>query len=79
MTEHEIIALAARQYAEGGKYRNPYGLNAAEFNAYERGWMQALKRDNARQLSEAPTPAPTPSVAQKPSVNLYEIAKGRRK
>lgn len=51
MTLDEITALAAREYFEyQGAYRNPYRQGTPEFDAYERGWMQSLKRDDARLL-----------------------------
>jgi len=30
--------------SNGKKYINPYKLGSNEYNDYERGWMQALKR-----------------------------------
>ena len=75
MIFEEITALAAREYFEHPeKYSNPYQQNSPEFDAYERGWMQALKRDDAREIGKPSFPA-----APKLSVNLYEQAKGRSK
>jgi len=31
-------------YKAKGTYANPYKLNSQEFNDFERGWSQALKR-----------------------------------
>lgn len=82
MTEDEIIARAKLDYrgSGGGAYANPFSRGSAGVDAYERGWMQALKQDqkpsfaaNPPTVAEQPrTPAP-----QKPSVNLYALAKGR--
>lgn len=47
----------SKQYKEGwesfhrykGAYRNPYRINSSEYNEFERGWSQALKRcDDAK-------------------------------
>lgn len=46
----EIRETAARDYfRSGGKYNNPYPNGSDEFNHYERGWTQALKRDGGKQ------------------------------
>ncbi len=43
----EITKLGTKKYFEDcGRYRNPYPSGSAEFNEFERGWMQSLKRDN---------------------------------
>lgn len=43
----DISKLGARKYFEdGGVYRNPYPAATPEADEFERGWMQALKRDN---------------------------------
>lgn len=31
-------------FTQKGVYKNPYRSGSAEFNAYERGWMQSLKQ-----------------------------------
>lgn len=31
-----------------GQYRNPYESGSAKYNAYERGWMQSLKRNDGK-------------------------------
>ena len=50
----EICKLGARKYFENrGLYRNPYPHNTPEFNEFERGWTQSLKRDNGRLASES--------------------------
>ena len=57
MTLDEITALAGRQYYEHrGRYRNPYKLGTPEFDAYERGWMQSLKRNGARLVDNPDRP-----------------------
>lgn len=41
----EIIRQGKDDYfTNNGVYNNPYRAGSAEFNAYERGWMQSLKR-----------------------------------
>ncbi|MGF1725670.1 hypothetical protein [Photobacterium nomapromontoriensis] len=39
--------MKSKAYDEGansvGVYSNPYSLNTAEFNDYERGWVQKIK------------------------------------
>jgi len=83
MTEdEEITARAKHDYREsgGGRYANPYESGSAGFNAYERGWMQALKQDDKSSFVSAPPveqERPRPAVPQAPSVNLYALAKGR--
>lgn len=82
MTDDEITAKAKRDYREngGGAYANPYESGSAGFNAYERGWMQALKQDDKPSFAhKAPAPHEQfrPAVPSKPHVNLYGLAKGR--
>ena len=82
MRDEEITARAKRDYREsgGGAYANHYEQGSAGFNAYERGWMQALKQDDKPPFAlESPTAQgqPRPLMPQKPSVNLYALAKGR--
>ena len=55
MTPEQIRAQAMSDYAKDGSYINPYRTNSPEFNAYERGWMQALKRDAVKSVPEAAT------------------------
>lgn len=40
------IELEGERYfhATGGKYKNPYKIYSDEFNRFERGWTQALKK-----------------------------------
>lgn len=79
--EAEIIAQGKADYfSHKGVYVNPYKDGTpANFNAYERGWMQSLKRDDARLVDRA-----NPGIATKcqiepiqPVVNLYALLKGR--
>lgn len=53
MTLGEITKLGARKYFEDrGIYRNPYPMGSPEFNEFERGWMQSLKKDGARLVNK---------------------------
>jgi hypothetical protein len=59
-----------------GQYRNPHPSGSTDFNEYERGWMQSLKRDEGK-LVPAP---PMPSQARRPpsnDYNAYAELKGR--
>lgn len=38
-----------------GQYRNPYLIYSDEFNRFERGWMQALKRSHVDTPNHAAT------------------------
>lgn len=76
-TEAEIIAQGKSHYfTHKGVYNNPYGSGTTEFNAYERGWMQSLKRDNAS-LVDVPSNPVIVDVPIKPTENLYALQKGR--
>lgn len=47
MNLKDISRLGAQKYFEdGGVYRNPYPAATPEADEFERGWTQALKRDN---------------------------------
>jgi hypothetical protein len=53
MLPSEICKLGARRYFQDrGVYRNPYPPGTVEFDEFERGWMQSLKRDNGRLIGE---------------------------
>ncbi|HYN53646.1 MAG TPA: hypothetical protein VES38_02950 [Methylotenera sp.] len=41
-----IERAAENAYLTGEKYLNPYTLNSHEFNCYERGWTQAVKKSD---------------------------------
>lgn len=38
-------------YSQKGTYKNPYPNGSMEFNEFERGWTQALKRTNGSCIS----------------------------
>ncbi|MBD2222706.1 hypothetical protein H6G33_37945 [Calothrix sp. FACHB-1219] len=65
-------------YEKRGVYCNPYPVNTPEHNHFERGWSQALRKDDARLVN--PT---TPSVPLVPKYqalleeNQYAAIKGR--
>lgn len=40
----KFVEEGARHFREETSYRNPYKIGTSEFNAFERGWVQALKR-----------------------------------
>lgn len=49
MTLSEINKLGARKYfKDHGVYRNPYVVGTPEYNEFERGWMQSLKRNGGQ-------------------------------
>lgn len=79
--ESEIIAQGKSDYfSQHGVYHNPYKAGpVASFNAYERGWMQSLKRDEAKLVDKPPpdTDARYRIEPLKPTVNLYALLKGR--
>lgn len=80
MKPEQIRESGARDYfAMSGKYSNPYAIGTAEHDAYERGWMQSLKRDGGKRVDAKGVPdfsQKGQSKAQNP-VNLYALAKGR--
>jgi hypothetical protein len=46
-------------FKTASKYLNPYAIGSSEFDLYERGYFQALKRSNTLK-SSAPRPHPAP-------------------
>jgi hypothetical protein len=43
----DIVDQGRKSYlANGGKMNNPYAFGTPEFNDFERGWVQACKRDS---------------------------------
>ena len=44
----KIVEEGAQHFREQTSYRNPYKLGTSEFNDFERGWVQALKRSDVR-------------------------------
>ena len=63
----------ARDYLrDAGRYPNPAPLGSDAFNKYERGWMQSLKKDDAKLIvASNHTNAPTVRSIQTNSVNAY--------
>jgi len=47
----EIYREGELQYFKKGTYKNPYPNGTIEFNEFERGWTQALKRTNGSCIS----------------------------
>lgn len=44
----EIVLEGEKYYfSNKGKYQNPYPIHSDEFNRFERGWVQALKKSEA--------------------------------
>lgn len=79
MNPDEIRELGEKHYFENrGKYENPYELGSAEYNEYEHGWSQALRRDRAQHMPSRPNHiAPETAVPNENPVNRYALAKGR--
>jgi hypothetical protein len=82
--EDAVRQRGAREYfSHRGEYRNPYTVGSADYNSYERGWMQSLKRNegNLVNLVNLVNPASPPSVSRPtppPSeYNAYAELKGR--
>lgn len=79
--ESEIIAQGKADYfSHRGVYSNPYKAGPpAHFNAYERGWMQSLKRDGASLVDTSTPDADSQYRIEpfKPAVNEYALLKGR--
>lgn len=49
MNLREICELGSRKYfVDKGIYHNPYPSGTPEFNEFERGWMQSLKRNEGK-------------------------------
>jgi hypothetical protein len=59
-----------------GQYRNPHPSGSTDFNEYERGWMQSLKRDEGKLVPEPPKPAQAPPPLPT-DYNAYAELKGR--
>lgn len=52
MNLKDICKLGAKKYfEEHGKYKNPYPNGTLEFNEFERGWMQSLKRNEGKLMA----------------------------
>ncbi len=76
-----IRQQGARSYYElRGEYRNPYPSNSPEYNHFERGWSQALRKDDARQISSPPSASqPSGKTTVRKSENPYAAIKGRKR
>lgn len=71
---------ASDYYAMKGQYKPPYPSGTPEHDAYERGWMQSLKRDGGR-LVDTSSPLGHHSkvaIPGKNTPNLYELARRKR-
>ena len=56
-------------FTNSGTFFCPYARDTPEFNSFERGWIQALKRD--------PNPASAAPFPPTESYNAYAELKGR--
>jgi hypothetical protein len=78
-----IRQAGIRDYAGGRPYRNPHGADQAKFDAYERGWMQGLKREETKPAWKASrgaaAPCPKPAAPPPELPNEYARLKGRVK
>lgn len=73
----EIRKLGAQRYAEDKQsYRNPYPHATPEFNEFERGWMQALRRDEGRQSAPVVGKVPSEFSAAEVLAAKYRDSKG---
>jgi hypothetical protein len=45
---------AQKYFTDKGVYKNPYPVGSIEFNEFERGWMQSLKKDEGRLVNALP-------------------------
>jgi hypothetical protein len=76
----DVIVLQAREdYRRAPtEYRPPYPIGSKEFDAYERGWMQALKRNpeanTTSRFEWVEEDVLSPRIA--PSYNAYANRKG---
>lgn len=68
---------ASDYYSMKGEYLSPYQRGTPEHDAYERGWMQSLKRDGARLVNPLP-PSSKPLATKPAGPNLYELARKKR-
>lgn len=78
------------QYREGmkayrkspGEYSNPYPIGSQEYNQFERGWVQAQKRDNDHsshgqyRSSYSRETSSKPSPSTEVTAELYTSRKG---
>jgi hypothetical protein len=79
MNLDEITRQAAqRYYVDKGIYRNPHAPGSDAYNAFERGWMQSLKKDGGGlfctpHVQNKPPNAPTDTEIQ---AEIYRKRKG---
>jgi hypothetical protein len=53
----EIVKQGALSYFKDREvYRNPYRRGSPEYDSYERGWMQSLKKDERRPVHKKLSP-----------------------
>lgn len=53
MNLDNVYREGEQYYFNMGAYKNPYPSGSVEFNEFERGWTQALKRSNGSQISHS--------------------------
>lgn len=70
---------ACEYFLHRGEYRNPFPHGSADFNQYERGWTQSLKRNGGKlvSLDAPPRTSGTPTPAPLSNYNAYAELKGR--
>lgn len=75
----EIKRQGARKYFDDkGAYRNQYPLGSAEYNEFERGWMQSLKKDEGRLVSTSATPcSPSRKTSDAPTYSEIQAERYR--
>jgi hypothetical protein len=77
----EIRHAGSKSYfTDKGVYQNPYPFASNEFNAFENGWTQSLKRDEAKLINMRSAPA-DPEILRKFNkaqiqAELYRSRKG---
>ncbi|USD36541.1 hypothetical protein [Ferrimonas sp. SCSIO 43195] len=83
--------MKSKAYKEGFRafssstYKNPYNENTDEFDDYERGYFQRLKRSNCSEtyshdgwdIGPAPQREVTIKPAKRHDINPYALAKGK--
>lgn len=83
MNLDDIYRDGEQCYLKNEAYKNPYNFGSPEFNAFERGWTQALKRTKGNQISHPSISSPievpyfsTPDYIKLQS-DLYRDRKGK--
>ncbi len=85
MSLDEIYREGELHYFKKVKYKNPYLSGSDEFNEFERGWTQALKRTNGNCIdsltmgmgpSEKPYNSDSVAEEKKLQSELYRNRKG---